>query len=82
MKQRDIERVMAAAWEAVDARDPNSVRTTRALLHMVLTEVDPNGAYRAYGSLAYRAGGTADEPYVSLRNSPRLLRADEAGGHE
>lgn len=73
MRQRDIERVMAAAWDAATLIPGGQFR-----LLVLLREVDPHGVYRPDG--AQHPG--ADEPYVPLRESPRLLCADEAGGHE
>jgi hypothetical protein len=75
VKQRDIERVMAAAWAWHDDPDADF------RLRVVLYEVDPNGVYRA-DSLQVPTS-VPHEPYATLRNSPRMLRtADEAGGHD
>ncbi len=82
MKQKDIERVMAAAWEMSDATSDVERFNRRADLCRTLREVDPHGVYRRGGSLEYRSGGQADEPYTPLRECPRLKRADEAGTHK
>ena len=75
MKQKDIERVMEAAWAAVKLHNAVTLRH-------VLVGVDPNGVYRP--RMADKAQGLHnDEPYVPLRQSPRFIRpANEAGTHD
>ncbi len=76
MRQKDIERVMAAAWDSV------LLPGGRLALCTVLHAVDPNGVYRP--RMADKAQGLHnDEPYVPLRQSPRFIRpANEAGTHD
>lgn len=46
MKQRDIEAVMAAAWNVADAVPLINRVSAGEELRTVLREVDPNGLYR------------------------------------
>ncbi len=65
MRQRDVERVMAAAWEAADVWRP-------AGLLAVLREVDPNGVYRA--DAPQSGGDDAHDP--TLRQSGYMHTLD------
>lgn len=86
MRQRDIERLGAAAWETVHAinnpREGPKGWWTFAVdrLEEVLTEIDPNGLLR---DDAPTAGMDCQDDFVTLRYSPRYIRpADEAGTQE
>jgi hypothetical protein len=69
MKQKDIERVMAAAWDCAEAPDDADTAFHAERLRYLLKEVDPNGAYRPASMVAMTGH---DEPYVPLRQSPRM----------
>ncbi len=79
MRQKDIERVMAAAWAVADGE--YSDWDTWIVLREALQEIDPS---RVYHSDAPQVPTSAPhDPYVPLRQSPRFIRpANEAGTHD
>lgn len=78
MKQKDIERVMAAAWAAAESVQCHGAETRD--LRDTLREVDPHGVYRPGAPMA---GMDCQSDFVTLRESPRYIRpADEAGSHD
>lgn len=75
MRQRDIEKLAAAAYEL---SDPTAPIPFAAVLRMraVLSQIDPHGLLRP-GTLAQDAAAaqTCEAPEPSLRDSPRMQRA-------
>lgn len=71
MKQRDIERVMAAAWKA-----ENRHGDTNDELWRLLDELDPHGLYRPGAPVPVDLEETQDLP---LRDCPRLDGSSNTG---
>lgn len=83
MTPKQVEKLAAAAHAAVAAhRSLPELTRDLTKLGEVLREVDPAGIYNPAGSLAFRAGGTAEPPEPTLRECPRLKRLDEASVHD
>jgi len=80
MRQRDIERVMAAAWAVEDAEGSEARGVALYKQRKVLESVDPHGVYRPGAPMA---GMDCQADFQTLRESPRYIRsADDAGTHE
>lgn len=68
MRQKDIERMMAAAWELMEAPHSQTYEF-KVKLRCVMVELDPRGVYRP-GAPQSSLCPEADGP--SLRDSPKL----------
>jgi hypothetical protein len=71
MKQKDIERLAAAAWELV--RNPAKRHVWRLKIAKILEEIDPHGLYRPVPiahSAAFAQTGEELEP--KLRGCPQI----------
>ena len=80
MKTKEIEKLLALAWAVALAPTPAEEQERVGELRQALHAADPSGTYQANAPTA-----GADEPDVSLRDSPRvskLIGENEAGFHE
>lgn len=71
MRQRDIEKLAAAAYEL---SDPTAPIPFAAVLRMraVLSQIDPHGLLRPGAPMS---GMDCQDDFTSLRSSPRMQRA-------
>jgi hypothetical protein len=85
MTPKQIEKLARAAHEVCDASTTMDHEQHCQELAAVLNEVDPRGLYRGNSIRDELAERRAEEPYVPLRDSPRLPRLigeHEAGTHD
>jgi hypothetical protein len=71
MRHDKLEAVMRAAWRAADPNVTDPVEQAGRLMGLgwALDKADPHGVYKP--------DATDSEPYVSLRDSPRMPRDPE-----
>jgi hypothetical protein len=85
MTPKQIEKLARAAWGVALAATPEEEQELVGVLRQTLHGVDPRGVYQGNSVPEELAQRRAEEPYVSLRDSPRLpklIGENEAGFHE
>lgn len=85
MTPKQIEKLARAAWAVALAATMEEEQELVGVLRQTLHEVDPRAVFQGNSVPAELTARCGDEPYVSLKDSPRLpklIGESEAGFHE